>query len=149
MKRVWLAIALALLSYALVDILIWQRIFEEEQRQTDVLMTVIPHYHAAWQIMLASLIAVGCVGFWREKLKMFFFATATVTLAFSGLEDVLYYWLDGRMIPDQLPWLNNSVLIIKMGMVTNDQLLISVCIWLIFWLLMTLLIEWVWRVDSK
>lgn len=142
MKRVWLAIVLALICYTAVDILIWQRIFEEGSRQTTILRDQIPYYHSAWQIVLAGLVVVGSIGLWKEKLKMVFFALATVTLAFSGIEDLLYYWLDGKSVPQQLPWLNQAALIIKFGAVTDTQLLVSALIWLIFWLTMTALVLW-------
>jgi hypothetical protein len=49
-------------------------------------------------------------------------------LAFSGFEDVLYYWLDGRGLPSVLPWLSINPMILKP--VTSLNLILSVLLWM-------------------
>jgi len=124
-----MAVGVGLVFYALSDILLWQRIFEahglyqfDEQYQTG---------HVA---VLVGMIALGVVllfeaGWWAAWYAMAFF-----TLAFSGLEDVLYYVLDGRPIPSVCPWLEVNRLIL-FHPVTNHSLLLSAGVWVAFWAL--------------
>jgi hypothetical protein len=48
--------------------------------------------------------------------------------AFSGLEDVLYYMLDGKPMPDTLPWLEGNPMILH---VSREGVIGSVSLWLI------------------
>ena len=61
------------------------------------------------------------------------FATSFI-LFWTGLADILYFVLQGRMIPQELPWLNNHIIIGKiadlLGMetVTSFALILSVAL---------------------
>lgn len=142
MKKVWLMIIVALLIYTGMDILIWQRIFEDSSRYLNVLTAEVTGYHVVWSMILAGLIVLGSIGLWKDWKKILVFVGATLTLAHSGLEDIFYYWLDARVIPTALPWLDNAPLIINWtnASVTNTQLIMSAAIWIIFWLFVTFII---------
>ena len=134
MKKSGLAVLVALLSYTLVDIMIWQRIFESNR-----LINFAYLYHPGWYVMLGGEIVLGAVLLlpnWRATL---FYVGALASLAMCGLEDVLYYWLDRRPIPYYLPWLEVNPWIFPKP-VTSHSLLLSVSIWvgltvLAFWYL--------------
>ena len=67
-------------------------------------------------------------------------------MAFGGVEDILYYWLDGKSIPAIMPWLDRSRLIFVRpvaGDVTRAELLASAAFWLAFWLTVMVLAPWV------
>jgi hypothetical protein len=58
-------------------------------------------------------------------------------MAFGGVEDVLYYWLDARPLPAILPWLDRSRLILVRpsdGDVTSVEVLASAAFWVAAWL---------------
>jgi hypothetical protein len=61
---------------------------------------------------------------------MLTFPLSLAILAFSGLEDILYYWLDGNALPTVLPWLNSNPLLLKP--VTVNHILISAAFWIVF-----------------
>lgn len=120
-----LSVTVGLLAYTLVDILLWQRIFE-----AGAMYEYDRPYHQGYAVLLAGLVAVGAVTLpWRWALG---FSVAFVTLACSGLEDVLYYWLDGRAIPAALPWLDANPLI-PFHPVTAWGLIASAAMWVGFW----------------
>lgn len=104
--RPLLAAAMALVFYAVTDILVWQRIFETNQ------MTGFANsYHTGWIVSLAGYATVGVIlmlDHWKDCL---YFLLALFIGAFSGLEDLLYYVLDGKPIPASLPWLAGNPLI--------------------------------------
>lgn len=88
-RRVAVALGVGLLFYALSDILLWQRIFEAHDLfQYDM------QYQSGHASTLVAMIAVGVVLLWDARLWAAWYAVAFYTLTFSGLEDVLYYWLD-------------------------------------------------------
>lgn len=126
MKRFWFALAVAIYFYTKIDILIWQRIFEEH-KLTSLGIGV---YHWGWLQSLFGFMALGILVCYPNRRRMVTFPLSLAILAFSGLEDVLYYWLDGKNIPTELPWLNSNPLILKP--VTDDRLLISAVFWLLF-----------------
>ncbi len=104
--RPLLAAVVALLFYAVTDILVWQRIFEANQ-----MIGYASSYHTGWVVSLAGYATVGIVllsGSWKDCV---YFLAALVIGAFSGLEDVLYYVLDGKPMPASLPWLDGNPLI--------------------------------------
>lgn len=124
MKRFWLALAVAIFFYTKMDILIWQRIFE-----ANALWDLgVGSYHAGWTYALFGLMALGAVLFYPHLRRMVMFPLSLFILAFSGLEDMLYYWLDGRAIPAVLPWLNSNPLIFQP--VTRTHLILSAVLWL-------------------
>jgi hypothetical protein len=125
MKRFWLALAVALFFYTKMDILIWQRIFEEHK----LIGLGIGIYHWGWFQSLLGFMALGILACYPDRRRMVTFPLSLAILAFSGLEDVLYYWLDGKTIPAELPWLNSNPLIFKP--VTVNHLILSAVFWLL------------------
>jgi hypothetical protein len=132
--------SIAILFYTVTDILIWQRIFEANE------MTYYADtYHAGWFVTLAGYALMGLIfmwGFWKECL---YFLTALFIGAFSGLEDVLYYVLDGKHMPAYLPWLDRNPLIFD---TTRAGVLISVTFWLVA-LVLLYVILFVWRKEKQ
>jgi hypothetical protein len=96
----------ALLFYTITDILIWQRIFEANQ-----MVEYADMYHTGWFVTLAGYALLGTIFLWGAWKDCLFFLVTLFIGAFSGLEDVLYYVLDGRGMPEALPWLNSNPLI--------------------------------------
>jgi hypothetical protein len=112
--------------YARIDILIWQRIFEAN-KLADIGMGT---YHWGWVHVLFGFMILGTLIFYPNLRRMVTFPLSLAILAFSGLEDILYYWLDGRTIPAKLPWLNPNPIILKP--VTANTLILSAAFWLLF-----------------
>jgi hypothetical protein len=138
-----LATIIALLFYTFTDILVWQRIFEANQmiKYADV-------YHTGWFISLAGYATMGLLLMWGNWKDCLYFLISLFVTAFSGLEDILYYLLDGKPVPDTLPWLANNPMIYhssRMGLISS----------VIFWLallvvLYFMLYEWNdWRLGLK
>jgi hypothetical protein len=125
-KKFWFALVISLYFYTRMDILIWQRIFEEHK----LMALGIGVYHWGWLQSLFGFMALGSLLCYPYKRRMITFPLSLAILAFSGLEDVLYYWLDGKQIPAELPWLNINPLLLKP--VTVDRLLLSAGFWLLF-----------------
>jgi hypothetical protein len=123
MIRFWGALTASLFFYTKMDILIWQRIFEAKGLG-DVGIGV---YHWGWLQALFGFMAIGSLLFYPHLRRMITFPLSLGILAFSGLEDLLYYWLDGRSLPAELPWLNHNPLLLRP--VTDQSLLISALIW--------------------
>jgi len=131
-RRVSLALLIALGFYVLSDILLWQRIFEAHE-----LSLFDPEYQTGHVAILVGMMAVGGVLLVESGLWALWYQGALYTLAFGGVEDVLYYWLDGKAIPGVLPWLDRSRLIFVRplpGDVTNVELLASAAFWVALWL---------------
>jgi hypothetical protein len=127
-RKVLVALAAGLFFYALSDVLLWQRIFEKNDLfQFDM------QYQSGHISTLVALIAVGVVLLWDSALWAIWYAAAFYTLAFSGLEDVLYYWLDGHSIPASCPWLNNNPFILFKP-AGGWSLAASALLWIGFWL---------------
>ena len=136
--RVVLALLIALGFYALSDILLWQRIFEAHG-----LSVFDPDYQTGHVAVLIGMMAVGAVLLLDSGLWALWFQGALYTLAFGGVEDILYYWLDGRPIPAALPWLDRSRLIFVRplsGDVTNLEVLASAAFWVAVWLSLLLVL---------
>ena len=125
MKRFWSALAVAMFFYAKMDILIWQRIFETH----ELIEFGIGVYHWGWFQSLIGFMLLGVMICYPNLRRMISFPLFLSILAFSGLEDILYYWLDGKSIPAELPWLNANPLIMKP--VTEKSLLLSAGFWLL------------------
>ncbi len=117
-----LAVALALFFYTLTDILVWQRIFEYHR-----LVEFADMYHTGWFVSLAGYATIGLVLLWGQWKDCVYYLIALFVGAFSGLEDVLYYVLDGRPLPADLPWLGGNPMIAS---VSRSGLLTSVFFWL-------------------
>ncbi len=124
MKRYWFALAVAMFFYAKTDILIWQRIFESHQ----LIEIGNGVYHWGWIQTLFGFMVLGAIACYPNIRRMILFPISLAILAFSGVEDILYYWLDGKPVPALLPWLNQNPLILRP--VTEHSLFISVAFWI-------------------
>jgi hypothetical protein len=114
--------SIALLFYTITDILIWQRIFEANE------MTYYANtYHTGWFVTLAGYALMGLVFMWGSWKECIYFLAALFIGAFSGLEDILYYVLDGKSMPLYLPWLDSNPLVFD---TTRIGVIISVAFWL-------------------
>jgi hypothetical protein len=118
-----LATIIALLFYTATDIFIWQRIFEHNQ-----MVEYANTYHTGWFVSLAGYAAMGVLLMWGDWKDCFYFLISLFVAAFSGLEDLLYYILDGKPIPDALPWLDTNPMIHHSS---RAGLISSVAFWLI------------------
>ena len=116
------ATLIALLFYTCTDILIWQRVFEANQ------LTQHAHtYHTGWFVTLAGYGLLGMLLMWGAWKDVAYFLISLFVGAFSGLEDVLYYVLDGKAMPELLPWLDPNPMIFG---VTRVQVVSSVLFWM-------------------
>ena len=129
-RRIVVALGVGLLFYALSDILLWQRIFESSGHE---FYRFDAQYQTGRQAVLLGMIALGVILLWDSGAWALWWGLAFYTLAFSGLEDVLYYWLDGRAIPAVLPWLTDNHLVLFRP-VTSWSLLASAGLWVALWL---------------
>jgi hypothetical protein len=127
---------IALLFYTVTDILIWQRIFEANQ-MTHYANT----YHTGWFVTLAGYALMGLVFMWGSWKECVYFLAALFIGAFSGLEDVLYYVLDGKQMPPYLPWLDPNPLVFD---TTRIGVLISVSFWMVTLVILYFFL-FVWR----
>lgn len=127
MKRVWIGALAGLVFISWQDAGLWGGIFERDQ-----LWQYIGVYHAYWFRFLWALMALGFVWLWPRLDLAVLHAAMLYTLFFGGLPDVLYYWLQGRAIPDALPWLDAHPLIL-FSPVTRGNLIASTCLWVAFW----------------
>jgi hypothetical protein len=90
----------------MTDILVWQRVFE-----THKLLEYADTYHTGWFVSLAGYATIGVILMWDAWKECLYFLLALFVGAFSGLEDVLYYVLDKKPVPESLPWLSNNPMI--------------------------------------
>lgn len=100
-RRILAALLVGELFFAYSDILTWQRVFEAHG-----LWQFDAAYQTGHRTVLLGMVAVGVILLWDSGLWAAWWAVAFYWLSFTGLEDTLYYWLDGRAIPDRLPWLD-------------------------------------------
>jgi hypothetical protein len=124
----------ALLFYTIADILVWQRIFEANN--------MVEHadtYHMGWFVSLAGYATVGTLLMWGEWKDCLFFLTSLFVGAFSGLEDVLYYLLDRKPMPESLPWLDANPMIYH---VSREGVLLSVLFWITSLVLLYIWLYW-------
>lgn len=132
-----LAVALALFFYTVTDILVWQRIFEYHR-----LVEYADMYHTGWFVSLAGYATIGLVLLWGQWKDCVYYLVSLAIGAFSGLEDVLYYVLDGKPLPASLPWLGSNPMI---GSVSRSGVLMSVFFWLAILLLLYVGLYWLER----
>ena len=118
-----IAAVMALLFYTQADILIWQRIFE-----TNQMIEYASIYHTGWFVSLAGYAIMGVILMWGAWKDCIYFLTSLFIGAFSGLEDMLYYLLDGKPMPDILPWLERNPMIYH---VSREGVIGSVAFWMI------------------
>jgi hypothetical protein len=135
-----IAAALALLFYTFADILIWQRIFE-----TNQMVQYADIYHTGWFVSLAGYAILGVVFMWGAWKDVIYYLISLFVGAFSGLEDVLYYILDGKPMPESLPWLDRNPMILH---VSREGVIGSVSFWLLA-LMVLYLILYQWRAKAK
>ena len=124
----------ALLFYTIADILVWQRIFEANN--------MVEHadtYHIGWFVSLAGYATIGLLLMWGEWKDCFFFLISLFVGAFSGLEDVLYYLLDRKPLPESLPWLDANPMIYH---ISREGVLLSVLFWLMGLVLLYVWLYW-------
>jgi len=80
-------------------------------------------------LILMILVPICYYFFFRkdksETLAIFF---TSFILWMFGVADLFYFWLQGKAIPSQLPWLNNHPIIGLFGPVTNSSLYMSIII---------------------
>lgn len=120
--RTVFATIIALFFYTITDILIWQRIFEANN-----MVSYADLYHTGWFVTLAGYAVMGTILLWGEWKDCFYFVTSLFVAAFSGLEDLLYYALDRKPMPEALPWLSANRMIFH---ATREGVIISVIFWL-------------------
>jgi len=101
-----LATLIALFFYTLTDILVWQRIFEAHN-----MVEFAGTYHAGWFVSLGGYAAMGIMLMWGKWKDCLYFVVSLFVTAFSGLEDILYYVLDRKPLPESLPWLGDNPMI--------------------------------------
>jgi hypothetical protein len=135
-----LAATLALLFYTFADILIWQRIFE-----TNQMVQYANIYHTGWFVSLAGYAILGIVLMWGAWKDCLYYLVALFVGAFSGLEDMLYYILDGKSMPESLPWLEGNPMIFH---VSREGVIWSVSLWLVALVLLYLLL-YQWQVKAR
>jgi|SRR5687767_1136049 len=129
---------IALLFYTATDILIWQRVFEANN------LTHYAHtYHIGWLVSLAGYATIGLLLMWGDWKDCLYYLTALSIGAFSGLEDVLYYALDGKSMPNELPWLDPNPLIYQ---ATRSGVLGSVLFWMVA-LALLYFAMYVWKIK--
>jgi len=129
-----LAALMALLFYTFADILIWQRIFEANQ-----MVQFADIYHTGWFVSLAGYAIMGIILMWDSWKDVVYFLTALFVGAFCGLEDVLYYLLDGKPMPDALPWLDGNPMIFH---ISRTGVIFSVVLWLAALVVLYLALYW-------
>jgi len=134
-----LATVIALIFYTITDILIWQRIFEANQMEKYA-----DTYHTGWFVTLAGYATMGLLLLWDDWKDCLYFLLSLLITAFSGLEDLLYYVLDHRPIPDSLPWLANNPLIFQSS---RTGLIVSGIFW-VFALSILYLILYEWKIGQ-
>jgi len=117
-----IATVVAMLFYTTTDILIWQRIFETNQMIEHADM-----YHTGWFVSLAGYAMIGLILMWGAWKDCVYYVLSLTVCAFSGLEDVLYYLMDGKPIPESLPWLDPNPMIYDTSRI---GLVVSVVFWI-------------------
>jgi hypothetical protein len=133
------AAVVAILFYAITDILIWQRIFE-----THKMIEFADIYHTGWFVTLAGYAFIGTLLMWGSWKDCLYFLIALFVGAFSGLEDILYYVLDLKPMPVSLPWLSGHPMIYGSSRL---EVIGSVLFWIVF-LITVYIVLYVWRKDK-
>lgn len=130
--RLYLVFAVSFLAYTTIDILLWQRIFERNE-----LWVFIPDYKTAWNTIMFSFMAVVSLALWDVKSSIWF-CLAFFFSAWGGTEDVLYYVLDGREIPQYFHWLEGNTRLFGYDRIS---VIASAIFWQLFNLLMLFIKE--------
>ena len=102
-------------------------------------------YHTGWFVSLAGYAILGLVLMWGDWKDCAYFLISLFVGAFSGLEDILYYILDGKPMPDMLPWLDGNPMILH---VSRAGVIGSVSLWLTV-LVVLYLVLYQWRRKTQ
>lgn len=137
--RIVIATMIALFFYTVTDILLWQRIFE-----TNNMIEYADLYHTGWFVTLAGYAVMGTILLWGSWKDCLYFVTSLFVAAFSGLEDVLYYALDRKPMPEALPWLDRNPMI---PLTTREGVIASVIFWISALIILYVYLYW-WRIRD-
>lgn len=119
MRRDWFIVIfmtlVALVIRASIDIALWQRIFEADICRTfwDVGKECIYNgglpgqYHYGLHFIDYGLALMGMLGLVLSGriLSGGVYAYSFIHMVQSGTSDILYYWLDGKKVPENISWL--------------------------------------------
>lgn len=121
----------AFVTYTLVDIHIWQRIFE-----THEMWHFDYQYHFGWYIMFYGFLIFGILLLIPDLRAMICYGVTFWMISFNGTEDLFYYWLDGRKLPEYYHWLEHSSILL-FHPVTRENLILNCIVYLVglvfFW----------------
>jgi len=146
MRKAILAAWAGVVFYTLVDIGIWDRLFETDRLWGHHLWAA-PIYHRGWSFMLWGLMVVGGVLLWGRWKEITVYVLTLLIFTGNGVEDILYYLLDGEGVPARLAWLDGKPLIFFQP-VTAGALWLNALVWLILYAVgITILSKQVWRVE--
>ena len=130
-NRTLILFVVSFVLYTIVDILLWQRIFEIHE-----LWEFIPQYKKGWFMVLALVMTTGAIALGDAKNAAWFICAMWLS-AWTGLEDILYYVLDGKNLPEYYHWLEGSWLFLgydRQGVLVTDFLWQVVILGSFFWI---------------
>lgn len=122
MRRAIVAVVVGLMTWVVQDVAIWGRFFDG--RPWSPAADQYQYWHQAF---LFLLIVVGMA--WVSRWWGIWFAVALWVLANSGPADVLYYWVGGEVIPQNLPWLDTLHPFVLFHPATASSVVLSSAIW--------------------
>jgi hypothetical protein len=131
--RTVIATIIALFFYTVTDILIWQRIFEANN-----MVGYADLYHTGWFVTLAGYAVMGTILLWGSWKDCLYFVTSLFVAAFSGLEDLLYYALDRKPMPDANPLIYQA---------SRQGVIASVIFWLMALVILYFYLYW-WKTKD-
>ena len=123
--KITLLVITSIVGMAYTDIIIWGHIFEANNLTQHAMKFHVGLFDVLFFFMIVSALASKSILDWAVYVMF------TVVFALNGTEDILYYWLDGRSIPDYLPWLDSNILISPLRIpVTDRTIMFSAFLWL-------------------
>ena len=129
--RVVLAAFLALALFAWTDVLVWQRLIEG---QPFIAHFMDGRFHDGMRVALDAIALSGALLLWGHWAEMVFYPLTVYLFYRNGFVDLLYYWLDGRAIPQDLFWLNDKWHpYILLWPRTAASLVANVALWAVAW----------------
>lgn len=131
MLKAIVAALTALVFVTVVDILIWQQLYEAQKLMP---IEAAPTYHAGLHMVLIGFVVVGAVALLPDRSAAATYVLTLILFGSNATADVLYYWLRGISVPDRLPWLDHNPLILFRP-VDGTGLLLSCYIWAGAWAL--------------
>jgi hypothetical protein len=102
-------------------------------------------YHTGWFVSLAGYASVGILLMWGAWKDCLYFLASLFVGAFSGLEDLLYYILDRKPIPADLPWLGSNPMIHSSS---RSGVIQSVAFWMVALAILYVAL-YIWRSDRR